>query len=100
MDLSTCFAKVSVEEADLQSNLFKDNDIKCKERLLFLYSFLEKQGINIYKHNNIVSNIRSICGSCNGSSTVMPELHTDDLNVSIEIICSDSIIAESFVIYG
>lgn len=99
MDLNECIVQYSTEEADLQSNLFKDNKIKCKERLLFLYGFLEKQGINIYKHDNIVSNIRSLCGNCNNTN-VTTTLPTDDLNVTIEIICSDSIIAESFVVYG
>jgi hypothetical protein len=100
MDIKKCIASKSGEEAKNQSNLIKDRKLKCDEKLLFLYSFLEKQGINIYKYPNIIKNIRVLCNDCCPTDVIsINNPIEDELEVSIEIVCSDNILAESFVIY-
>lgn len=94
--IDCCLSENAVKEVELTNNLFHSNKLSCNNKLLFLYSFLEKQGININKYDNIVKNINQICGkSCNDDVSTI----SVDFYLEVEIVCSDSIIAESFVIY-
>lgn len=99
MDINKCISTVSREEALLQGNLITNKKLKCEEKLLFLYGFLQNNGINIYKHPNIIKNLRLLCDDCCPATLTTTEI-TDEFEMSVDIICSDNIIAESFVIYG
>ena len=66
--------------------------------MLYLYVFLENSGINIYKHSNIVANLRKLCGNC-CSDTSYTNNKESDLVVTITASCSDSVLAEGFVLY-
>lgn len=96
--LDCCIPKISSKEAILQNNLMPNAEIKCKERLLFLYNFLETLGCNLSLYPTVVNNIKSICGNscCDGTTSTTGR---SDLVVNIRIQCDDSILAESFVIY-
>lgn len=98
MDIKKCISTISGKEALLQGNLINDKKLKCNEKLLFLYSFLEKQGINIYVYPNVIKNIRVLCNDCCPTDVIANPIE-DELEMTVEIVCSDSIIAESFVIY-
>jgi hypothetical protein len=99
MDLTCCIPKISAREALLHNNLMSDEGIKCKEKLLFLYNFLELQGCNLNLYPKVVSNVKAICGNSCCDTVVTTSLISTDLVVDIKISCDENIIAESFVIY-
>lgn len=96
--MEICIKDIAYKEAIHSMNLINNSSLKCDEKLLYLYKFLENNSINIYKHINIRSNLIRICG-CSISEEKIDKSVISDLKVSIQISCSDSILAESFVIY-
>lgn len=94
--LDCCISGLQEEEVILNKNLFTNSKLTCENKLLFLYGFLEKQGINIYKHENIIKNIRSLCNNCNSD---IVDVKNVEFYLDVDIICSDNILAESFIIY-
>lgn len=99
--LSCCLPNISSKNVVFSNNLMFDKSIDCKEKLLFLYNFVEKQGYNLNLYPSVINNIKDICGNecCDLPNSAGTTIIGTDLKVSIHISCSDSIIAESYIIY-
>jgi hypothetical protein len=97
--LNCCLPTISAKESLIESNLFKGNI--CYERLLFLYSFLENNGILLEQHPKVVSNVKKICGvNCCTVDDIEGTVLQSGLVVDVQVSCDDvGIIAESFVLY-
>lgn len=97
--LNCCLPKHTATNIEDERNLFSTSN--CKEKLLFLYSFLENSGYDLKQYPKVVSNIRSVCGSecCDDSTTSIIDTGLQ-IKVSFSVTCDDnSVIAESYVIY-
>lgn len=97
--MNICLHNIASRESLLSQNLLDSSKLKVDEKLLYLYTFLENNGKNVYKYPNIISNIRRICGNCCTDSFTNKANKESDLLVTIIASCSDSVLAEGFVIY-
>jgi hypothetical protein len=94
--LDCCLPSISAKTSILEGNLRKGN--VSYEKLLFLYNFLESNGILLEQHPKIVSNVKKICGinCCTEEQTAIQS----GLVIDVQVSCDDTgIIAESFVLY-
>lgn len=100
--ISCCLPNIASNNVLLSNNLMPDKELNCREQLLFLYNFVEKQGYNLNMYPSVVNNLKELCGiNCCDLPTSKEDdtIIETDLKVSINVFCDDSIIAESYVIY-
>lgn len=95
--LDCCFSEVGSKSATAKKNLFTTKQYDNCEKLLYLYRWLESNGKNLNFYPNIISTIKEICPTVTCCET--EDEVTEGLSFTVKLVCSDDILADSFIIY-